>query len=65
MAPIFLAHGALGVFDELIFVGVAVVFLVMMAVSWIRSRNDAGPAEPPAAPPESDATTSDDHFRLR
>lgn len=36
--PVFLAHGALGAFDELIFAGVAVVFVIMMGVSWIRSR---------------------------
>lgn len=34
-----LAHGALGGFDELIFAGVGVVFVVMMVMSWIRSRN--------------------------
>jgi hypothetical protein len=40
MMPIpILAHGALGVFDELIFAGVGVVFLIMMAISWLRSRN--------------------------
>lgn len=36
--PVFVAHGALGGFDELIFAGVAVVFVVMMGVSWMRSR---------------------------
>lgn len=36
--PIFLAHGALGYWDELIFLGVAVAFVVMMGVSWVRSR---------------------------
>ena len=40
-----LLHGALGPFDELIFSGVGIVFIVMMAISWIRSRN---------APPEID-----------
>jgi cytoskeletal protein RodZ len=33
-----LAHGALGPYDELIFLGVAVVFLVMMGVSWFQTR---------------------------
>lgn len=37
--PPVLAHGALGVFDEIIFLGVGVIFLVLMAVSWLRSRN--------------------------
>lgn len=37
--PIFLAHGALGGFDEVIMIGVSVVFVVMMGVSWIKSRS--------------------------
>lgn len=37
--PPLLAHGALGAFDEIIFLGFAVIFLVMMGVSWIVSRN--------------------------
>lgn len=36
---VILAHGALGSYDELIFLGVAVVFLTIMGVSWVRSRN--------------------------
>ncbi len=38
--PIVLAHGALGPFDELIMAGAAVIFLVIMAISWVRSRNN-------------------------
>lgn len=38
MFPILLAHGALGAWDEIIFVGVSAVFFVMMGVSWARSR---------------------------
>ncbi|MCY4147424.1 MAG: hypothetical protein OXE95_08960 [Chloroflexi bacterium] len=37
MPPI-LAHGALGPYDELIFLGVAVAFLGMMGISWLRSQ---------------------------
>jgi hypothetical protein len=37
--PFVIAHGALGSFDELIFVGVGVVFLALMAISWLRSRS--------------------------
>ena len=37
--PIILAHGALGPFDELIMLGAAVIFLVMMGISWVKSRN--------------------------
>ena len=36
--PVILAHGALGAFDEIIFLCIAVVFLVMMGVSWLRSQ---------------------------
>ena len=37
MPPI-LAHGALGPYDEIIFLGIAVAFLGMMGVSWLRSQ---------------------------
>lgn len=63
--PIILAHGALGGFDELIFLGIAVVFLGLMGVSWLKSRNmpeeleekpaDSTPVQEPEAP---------DRFRL-
>ncbi len=36
--PAILAHGALGPFDEIIFIGVAIGFLVMMGISWLRSQ---------------------------
>lgn len=39
MRPVFiLAHGSLGQWDELVFLSIAVIFLVMMGVSWVRSR---------------------------
>jgi hypothetical protein len=37
--PVILAHGALGVWDEVIFLSVAAIFLIMMGISWIRSRS--------------------------
>ncbi len=60
--PVVLAHGALGIYDELIFAAVGVAFLVMMGVSWLRSRNaplddDEAATEP--APQEGD------RFRLQ
>ena len=64
--PIVLAHGALGYWDEMIFIGVAVVFIVVMGISWVKSRN----TEPDFAqpPPESDSTEPEsdapDHFEL-
>ena len=36
--PGILAHGALGPFDEIIFLSIAVVFLAMMGISWVRSQ---------------------------
>jgi hypothetical protein len=36
---VILAHGALGPFDELLMLSAAAIFLVMMAISWVRSRN--------------------------
>lgn len=35
---VILAHGALGWYDELIFLGIVVIFIGMMFVSWFRSR---------------------------
>ncbi|MCY4008898.1 MAG: hypothetical protein OXF22_04000 [Anaerolineaceae bacterium] len=34
----FLAHGALGNWDELIFLTVAIAFAILMAASWLRAR---------------------------
>ena len=52
--PVILAHGALGPFDEIIFIGIAVIFLGMMGVSWLRSQaledEDLTAGEPAAAP---------------
>jgi hypothetical protein len=33
-----IAHGALGPYDELVYLGVAVIFIVMMGVSWFQTR---------------------------
>lgn len=35
---VILAHGALGPFDEIIFVSIAIIFIVMMGISWVRSQ---------------------------
>ena len=59
--PIILAHGALGPFDEIIFMGIAIVFLGMMGLSWLRSQNLEGDElddeEDPRAP-------ESEHFEL-
>jgi len=59
--PVILAHGALGPFDEIIFIGIAVIFLGMMGLSWLRSQaleDDEFEAGEPAAPADAD------HFEL-
>jgi hypothetical protein len=58
--PVIVAHGALGYWDEVIFVSVAIVFIVMMANSWMRSRDE--PAD--EAPTRSSLPASDSHFEL-
>jgi hypothetical protein len=62
--PIVLAHGALGNFDELIFLGVAVIFFVMMGVSWVKSRNTQPKFEELPPQESSQPAESPDHFKL-
>jgi len=54
-----LAHGALGPFDEIIFFGIALIFLAMMGMSWLRSRELPDELEPDDAAPDSE------HFELQ
>lgn len=64
----YLAHGGLGNFDELIFVGVTVIFVAMMGISWVRSRNIEPDFDDEQTPKKKndDASADDsaDHFRL-
>ncbi len=66
MYPHILAHGALGIFDEIIFLGVGVVFLVMIGISWIKSRNVPPEFDETNAPVEtaSPETSAPDRFKL-
>ena len=67
--PIILAHGGLGGWDELIFLGVGVIFIAMMGIAWVKARNaqfeydDEEPAEEESAPPAPESDTGD-HFQL-
>lgn len=61
------AHGALGAFDELIFLGTGLIFLGMMGLSWYRSRNEIAVAEesqPENTPAQDAEDQSPEHFRL-
>jgi len=63
--PPIVAHGALGIFDELLFIGVAVTFLVMMGISWWMSRRNAPPEESKPLDEQSpESTTQDERYRL-
>jgi hypothetical protein len=60
---VILAHGALGAFDELIFLAVAVVFLAMMGVSWFRSK-DLEPELETDGEPNTETLEQGDRFKL-
>lgn len=63
-----LAHGALGPWDELIFLSVFVIFIIIMGVSWVRSRalGDDDLEDGEMATPETpDAVDGDDRFALK
>ncbi len=64
--PFLLAHGALGGVDEVIFVSVAAIFIVMMGISWVRSRNlDLDLEDTPEQSDEPDMQAdSPDHIAL-
>jgi hypothetical protein len=67
--PTLLAHGALGIWDEMIFLGVVVIFVAMMGISWARSRfnSDAIEDDAPAATPTTESPTPQpdgEHFKL-
>jgi len=64
MIQYMLLHGSLGWADELIFVGVGLTFLVLMAIHWvmIRTRDAEPTASPDGAAPE--ANEEPERFRL-
>jgi hypothetical protein len=57
-----LAHGALGAWDEIIYLGIAVIFVGFMVISWLRSRQQADDEPLEAEPLEPQQNP--DHFRL-
>lgn len=62
-----LAHGALGPWDELIFLSVFVIFIIIMGVSWVRSRavGDADLDDAPQAAENPATDDEDDRFALK
>ncbi len=67
MLPLVLAHGALGWWDEIIFLGVIIVFLAIMGYSWVKSRSAALDADPPSGQPAQPASknhAAQDRFTL-
>lgn len=63
--PVILAHGALGIWDELIFLGVITIFVGIMIFSWFNSRGDdfeATDLMPQAK--QSDAEQTQERFKL-
>ena len=65
--PVILAHGALGPYDELIMGGAAAVFLIMMGISWVKSRNtrpEFEEKEEEIKGDQAEITDEKDRFRL-
>ncbi len=62
----FVAHGVLGPYDEIIVPLVALAFLGMIGITWLRSRNtfDAAPPPPPNTPDAPKSESDDSHFTL-
>jgi hypothetical protein len=63
-----IAHGVLGAYDEVVVPLVALVFLALIGITWLRSRNAvAAPPPPSAKPKQTDTAKSegdDSHFTL-
>ena len=65
--PGVLAHGAVGAWDEVIYLMVAAIFVAIMGVAWVRSRNttyDFDDEVAPGADSSENDDTAADRFRL-
>ena len=63
---IFPAHGALGPLDEVLFLGVVAIFIIMMAVSWMRSGQAAADeTDPDTITPPGTSTPDENRFELK
>ena len=61
-----LAHGSLGEWDELVFLSIAAIFLIMMGIAWVRSRvsTPAALEEPTEVTPDNTTPNTDERFPL-
>lgn len=65
MIPTLFAHGALGAWDELIFIGVVTIFAGVAIYTWFKGRGlEPEIVDDTARPASDDIPTSDDHFKL-
>jgi hypothetical protein len=64
--PIVLAHGALGIFDEVILLSVAAAFVVIMGITWVKSRNQTDDEPEPTTLDAETISTDDapDRYKL-
>ena len=62
---VFPAHGVLGALDEVIFFAVVVIFVGMMAISWMRSQSSPTEEEAEIPPPDSAPTPEENRFELK
>ena len=65
MMPVILAHGALGAWDEVIYISIAAIFVGFMIISWFRSRNQVSDDEDEQVVETSEVNQSPDRFKLR
>ncbi|MDZ4763256.1 MAG: hypothetical protein SGI73_01800 [Chloroflexota bacterium] len=67
--PTLLAHGELGAFDEVLLLGIGGAFVVMMVVSWLKSRDlpndDPEPTSNPSAADTLTPPADTDHVALQ
>lgn len=63
--PVLLAHGTLGNWDEMIFLGVVVIFVGMIGISWVRSRAIEPDFDEEEQIMINEAKTSDEDDRFR
>lgn len=50
--PLTTAHGALGIWDEVLPIVVAIIFTLVVLLVWLRSRRFTAERDEPAPPPD-------------